>query len=180
VREISCRYCKIYHYLVLCKAKGYMVESHTTHSSLRDVLKMSWVRSQGSPFDHVPIDYQPFTALEQWKGTGCCEWLWSIWTVKRDAPFSRRFSKNCVLWIYLNIIGYHKIIGFYDILRTFMIPYNIFLGYPGCYSLEYPWDRLYQSGTIWGILRIKCAVWVCIGLGKKFLRVFPVDRFRIA
>jgi len=40
VREISCRYCKIYHYLVLCKAEGYMIESHTTHSSLRDVLKM--------------------------------------------------------------------------------------------------------------------------------------------
>jgi len=46
VREISCQYCKIYHYLVLYKAKGYMVESHTTHNSLRDVLKMSWVCSQ--------------------------------------------------------------------------------------------------------------------------------------
>jgi len=43
VREISYPYRKIYHYLVLCKAKGYMVESYITHSSLRDVLKMSCV-----------------------------------------------------------------------------------------------------------------------------------------
>jgi len=41
MREIS-RYYKIYlFYLVLCKAKGYMVESHTTHSSLRDIPKMN-------------------------------------------------------------------------------------------------------------------------------------------
>jgi len=37
LREISCRYCKIYHYLILCK--GYMVESHTTHISLRNFSK---------------------------------------------------------------------------------------------------------------------------------------------
>jgi len=41
----------------------------------------------------------------------------------------------------------------YEILRYL---FGIFQ----CCSLEYPWDRLCQSGTIWGILRIKCAVWI--------------------
>jgi len=78
VQKISCWYCKIYHYLVLYKAKGYMVESHTTHSSLRDALKMSWVR------------------------------------------FSGHFSGNYVLWIYLNMIGYSKIL-----IGHFMTSYEI-------------------------------------------------------
>jgi len=42
-------------------------------------------------FDHVPINHQPFIALEQWKASRhwlLSEWLWSIGTVvvKRDAP----------------------------------------------------------------------------------------------
>jgi len=32
--------------------------------------KLEW-----RPFAHVPIDHQPLIALEQWKGTGCYEWL---------------------------------------------------------------------------------------------------------
>jgi len=59
------------------------------------------------------------------------------------------------------MIGYRKILighfmTFYEILQY---PAISFLGYPGCCSLEYLWDRLCQSGTIWDIFRIKCGVW---------------------
>jgi len=36
-------------------------------------------------------------------------------------------------------------------LRNFTISYDIFLEYPGCCSLKYPWDCLYQSGAIWDL-----------------------------
>jgi len=123
MREISCRYCKIYHYLVLRKTKEYMVESHTTHSSLRDVLKMSWVRSQ-------------------------------------DVP--RR-----TLWIYLNVIGYRKIlighfmtsyeilqyptISFWDVPNT---AHGISVGSPLSIwdNLRYPQDKVCYVGIFSDIL----------------------------
>jgi len=94
--------------------KKYIIESHTIHSSLRDVLKMSWVRSQ-----------------------------------------------ECVLWIYLNMIGYRKI------LIGHFISYEI-LRYP---TISF-WDIL--DAIHWNIrriasvnlgqfevfLRIKCVVWI--------------------
>jgi len=57
MQEISCRYYKIYHYLVLCKAKGYMIESHTTQFSKRCSKDILSTFSRWSPFDHVPIDH---------------------------------------------------------------------------------------------------------------------------
>jgi len=42
MREISCPYYKIYHYLILCKAKGYMVESRWTRCKVPKKMCRNW------------------------------------------------------------------------------------------------------------------------------------------
>jgi len=78
-----------------------MVESHITHSSLRDVLKIL-------------------------------------------STFSERFSENCVLWIYLNMIGYRKIL-----IGHFMTSYEILR-----YSTISFWDI--PDAAYWNIRGIAC------------------------
>jgi len=117
MREISCRYCKIY-YLILCKAKGYMVESHNTQFSTRcskDVL----------------------------------------------STFSGRLSENCVLWIYLNMISYCKIL-----IGHFMTSYEI-LWYP---TISFWNSRMLLSGisvgsplSIWNNLSYPQDKMCCVG-----------------
>jgi len=74
------------------------------------------------------------------------------------STFSGRLSKNCVLWIYLNIIGYRKIL-----IGHFMTSYKIFKRYLTISFWDNPdahWNirRIAFVNLGQGILRIKCAV----------------------